>query len=432
MAQKKYSCYVIAPVGESDPQLLQEHQNVLDYIIIPALERYDLEVISEDPAAAEKKIDGAVLQRVREADICICDLTMTNPNIYFELGIRDETGRPVILLKKKGTGASPVDVVSRRYVEYDWASFITVDEAQKHLRESVEPLIDQGFERTGSSTSLRDIAMGLSRLERLIDQLGSAPISGTASSAAGGEAGEEDSSPYDRFNYALISRNIPMAEKAMDELQVQMEKLRFYDMVVEQAAAMGSRRAGQMLVEFAGEFMDSSMSFTKKIEYLGSLVSYANRTDSEEENRELIEGICTLLEGLSEGKDPKDVAQICNQRNRLYFGIYGNTGDLQMLERAIAELSHGLRICESSAMYYNLAGCLTQLGEKRDDESVYKQARDAIERAIATSKEDDKDYYEQACRIYHHLGDPKYEDALEKLRKMDPMAASVLERRLGK
>ena len=121
-----------------------------------------------------------------------------------------------------------------------------------------------------------------------------------------------------KLRFALRSRNIPLAEEAMQQLQYRMDKIKFYDQVVEQVAAMGSKMAGEMAVEMAEEFFDSDVSFHKKVEYLGCLVSYLGRADKEQEGLELVQKLCSRLEGEADGEDPEDVAQIYNQPNRLY------------------------------------------------------------------------------------------------------------------
>ena len=117
----QYTCFVISPIGKEGTELYQRYKDLLELIIIPALERSDgLEVIRGDHCIREARIDTSVIEKVQNADLCICDITEPNPNVFYELGRRDETGKPILLLKQAESGELPVDIATRRYVKYNW------------------------------------------------------------------------------------------------------------------------------------------------------------------------------------------------------------------------------------------------------------------------------------------------------------------------
>lgn len=141
----QYTCFVISPIWKEGTELYQRYKDLLELIIIPALERYDgLEVIRGDHCIREAKIDTSVIEKVQNADLCICDITEPNPNVFYELGRRDETGKPILLLKQAESGELPVDIATRRYVKYNWDAR-SVHETQKQIRAFVEPLLEKGF-----------------------------------------------------------------------------------------------------------------------------------------------------------------------------------------------------------------------------------------------------------------------------------------------
>lgn len=295
----------------------------------------------------------------------------------------------------------------------------------------MEPLIEQGFEDRGKSATLSDIAQTLSRLERKLDRITSGvnpkPVPGTGTGFGNGTSGKPDVDPVNKLRFALRSRNIPLAEEAMQQLQYRMDKIKFYDQVVEQVAAMGSKMAGEMAVEMAEEFFDSDVSFHKKVEYLGCLVSYLGRADKEQEGLELVQKLCSRLEGEADGEDPEDVAQIYNQPNRLYYGIYINTDDVKWLNMAVEALQKALQIDpEEEAFYFNLSTCYYAYSEATGNRSYYEKARDAIEACLARDKEPNKNHLNTACQIYRALDDEKLGDTLAAYAKVDPYGAQLL------
>lgn len=420
-------CFVICAIGTKDTETRQYADDLLEEITT-ALEPFGMEAMRGDHNIDTREIDDDVIERVQNSELCIADLSEPNVNVYYELGRRDETGKPIILVKRRGTPALPADISSRRYIEYELETRRGAKEFRDLLREAVKAESRGGFEGSKGDATLAGVLQVIQRVERKIDRLAE---NGTTTSGAGApgvgaiQSGDlpEGLEPIQAFNLALKTRNVPLAESAMDRLQWTMDKNRFYDIVVEQAASLGSMRATQMLFDYAQEFFDSDMSFQKKVEYLGSMVGSANRYDRELEIQDLVEtiveGMNLLAEDLGSAAAPKDRAQVYNQLNRLYHGIYVTTDDVSYLKRAIEALRMALSIHEAAYMYYNLAVC-----ERHID---LPSARRDIDRCLELSADNvDDDHLELACKIYREQGDPGYSDMLERLREINPQKAMLL------
>ncbi len=432
---KKYSCFVISPIGEEGTEIYQEYTDLFDLIIVPAMEVFDMEVARGDHFVSDELIDASVIAQVQSADICICDISIPNPNVYYELGRRDETGKPVILLKKKGSPPSPVDIATRRYIEYDYEGRYAIREAQNHIREMAEPYISEGFEKTGRSATLGDLADSLARLERKVDKLfggiGNGNVVGTPPPTQidfNNGSGDED--PLDQFKYALRNRNIPLAEKAMQQLQYRMDTIKFYDIVVEQVAAMGSTTAGNMLIEYAEVFIyNESISFQKKVEYISCLVGYANKKDLEQECLSLLEVLFEHLLNVAQAESAtnKQEADVYNQKNRLYYGIFFTTGDPSWLDKALEALGRAMELCaEDNSYYYNTAVCYMAYAKKTGDSDYYVKAKSAIDDCLGMDKEPDDDHLQTACKIYYKLGDSRFEEIFKALQEVSPYMAANL------
>ncbi len=430
MAQQ-YTCFVISPIGQEGTEIYEEYQDLLELIIKPALEIYNIKVERGDHSTSSK-IDDSVIRSVQEADICICDISEPNPNVYYELGRRDETGKPILLMKKKDSPQSPVDIATRRYLEYSWEGRYAIRDAQNQIRTFIEPMIAHGFEKSGKSASLTDISETLRRVERKLDKLSQ----GGATIAAGEKAPmpvptDSNINPVDQLKVALMQRNIPMAESAMQQLAYRMDKLKFYDQVVGEVAAIGSSVAGEMMVKMAEEFFDSSMSFGQKVDYLGCLVSYANKQDKEQTILELVETLCSRLEAQMEGQEKRDVVRVYNQKNRLYHGIYASTGDLVWLQQAIESLNMALRISPEVYVYYNLSVCYLAYYKATKQSVTLEKAMENIDLCLAASKKDNADHLQTACEIYALSKDPRVYDLLERLEKVNSYKAVLLRQKLS-
>ncbi len=423
----KYSCFVISPIGQLGSQIRQDADDLLELIIEPALEIYDFKVIRGDHRSEAGQIDVDVIQSVQESDLCIVDLTGLNPNVMYEIGRRDETGKPVIVLKRRGQEL-PVDLGTRRCIEYDLDSRRGVRDAVQQIRNFLEPVIERGFESTSAGASLSEIAAILLRVERKLDRMTSGSGSGGTLNITGSQSapGTKRSLPKGlsavmSFNLGMRKRDVELVEIAMEHLRPTMDKIEFLDKCAEQAAAIGSLSAGQMLIDCAVEFMDSDKSFHDKVDYLGCLVSFANKHDREEEVKELCDTIVKHLIAVSDGESDEDIGQVYNQENRLYFGLYVETDNEEYRERAITALKKAISYDNTEpAYYFNLATC-----EKRSD---LLAAREHIDVCLHLSGDEfDEDHLSLAYRIYRAMDDPGASEILDKIREISPGMAMYLE-----
>lgn len=420
---KKPTCFVICPIGPTGSQTRVDADDLLALIIRPALEVAGFEVLRGDHRSEANQIDIDVIKSVQDADLCIVDISMPNPNVYYELGRRHETGKDCILLKRKDSSDMPVDIATQRYIEYDLDSRHGITDAVQQIKNFVAPIIARGFESSTSGASLGEIAATLSRVERKLDRFASGAV-GTAAAPATlpKVVAGSNSNPREVFQLALRQNNIPMLESVLDQLSYGTDKWRFLDMYASTAASRGSHKAGNILIENATAFMDCSLSFRKKVEYLGCLVNYANRTDKEMELKDLVEQMCDILLQANGNQDPTDIAQVYNQRNRLYHGIFITTEDPKWLEMAIAQLEKVKSLVPNkSYVYNNLATCYRSLGN-------LEAAKENILKAIELDGDQpDDDHLELACKLLGATDDLRYEDVLDRLRTLNPIKAALLE-----
>ena len=427
----KLSCFVVAPIGESGSEIRKDSDDLLDLIIKPALEVFNIDVIRGDHRNESGQIDIDVIKLVQESDLCIVDLSLENINVYYELGRRDETGKPIILLKSSSSQNLPVDIATRRYIEFNLDDRRAIISSRNKIKEAVQQFIDSGMERT-KGTNLFAISEKIDRIERNIARLmeSRTNIGGNIQTNWDGENEVDD--PMTMFKVALLQRNIPMAESAMTLLQYSMEEVTFYDFVVEQAAALGSRKAGEMLIEYLENFMDSVDDENKKVEYLASLTTYLNITDQESQYIKQIEEIALKI------KNENDMTpvEIFNQLSRLYHGIYILSKDNTDSDNAIKYIKQAIETDPGVASYYyNLAMYYTAKADNLTDSNesleIIKIASENIRKARDLKGENyDEDYINLACRLFHRINSSEWLDYFELLKKISPNKAMLLKREL--
>lgn len=154
--ENKKKCFIIMPISTPN-NWLQNYSNdedhfkhVLNHLIIPSIEKAGLESIPPITKGSEI-IHGKIIQNIENADLVLCDMSILNPNVFFELGIRIAINKPVCLIKDDLTEKVPFDTAIINCHHYlstlnPWTLDIEIDNLVDHIKES--------FERISGSKSL--------------------------------------------------------------------------------------------------------------------------------------------------------------------------------------------------------------------------------------------------------------------------------------
>lgn len=111
-------CFVISPIGEEDSEERRHADLVLGSLIEPALEELKLRPIRADKISKPGLITGQVLDHLTRAKMVIGDLSFGNPNVYYELALRQVLKRPFVQISRS-SDKLPFDVGQFRTVVID-------------------------------------------------------------------------------------------------------------------------------------------------------------------------------------------------------------------------------------------------------------------------------------------------------------------------
>mgnify|MGYP002617173562 FL=1 len=138
MSKGENNCFVIMPIADCDGYEKGHFAHVYDDIIKPAIDKTEFTAIRADEVKETNFIHLDILKKLIDAPIAVCDLSTRNPNVLFELGIRQAFDKPVVLIQEKGT-PKIFDIAPLRYLEYSKEmKYHEVLESQKSLQEAIE------------------------------------------------------------------------------------------------------------------------------------------------------------------------------------------------------------------------------------------------------------------------------------------------------
>jgi hypothetical protein len=112
------SCFVIMPISDVEPYPSGHWARVYQHLIEPACRSAGYEPVLASAVQQTNFIVLDILKRVVSAEVVLCDLSSRNPNVLYELGIRQAFDKPAVLIKDTLTERI-FDVQGLRDVEYD-------------------------------------------------------------------------------------------------------------------------------------------------------------------------------------------------------------------------------------------------------------------------------------------------------------------------
>ena len=134
----KKTCFVVSPIGSARSDIRNRSDTLLEYIIKPALEGSDYDSpIRVDKLDAPNHITTDIINYLVKADLVIADLSDSNPNVYYEVGIRHARGLPCIMLSN-WEPKPPFDVSGTNIIQYEAASPTSHNEAIERIKNQLK------------------------------------------------------------------------------------------------------------------------------------------------------------------------------------------------------------------------------------------------------------------------------------------------------
>lgn len=104
------SVFVLMPFDD-------EHKAVYEQYIKPICEEYGFEVENADTTSTQQNIIRDIITGINNASLLIADLTGSNANVHYEVGVADALGLPALLITQNREGAE-FDLQSYNIIEY--------------------------------------------------------------------------------------------------------------------------------------------------------------------------------------------------------------------------------------------------------------------------------------------------------------------------
>jgi hypothetical protein len=131
-------CFVIQPFES-------KYDKRFDDIYKPAIEAADLDAYRVDrDRSVEVPID-TIEAGIRDAAVCLADITTDNPNVWYELGFAFAANRPVIMVcANERSGKYPFDIQHRTVIDYLVDSPRDFDKLKQSITDTIKARRQEG------------------------------------------------------------------------------------------------------------------------------------------------------------------------------------------------------------------------------------------------------------------------------------------------
>jgi hypothetical protein len=113
---KNKVCFVIAPIGKDASPTRQRSDQVLKHIVEPAASECGYQTMRADSIESSGIITAQIIEHLFNDPMVVADLTESNANVFYELGVRHTVRKPVIQMIEDGE-TIPFDVAQLRTIK---------------------------------------------------------------------------------------------------------------------------------------------------------------------------------------------------------------------------------------------------------------------------------------------------------------------------
>lgn len=136
-------CFIITPIGTDDSEERKHANMMLNHLVKPVCDDLGLIVVRADKIDKSGLITHQILEHIAKSAYCVADLSFSNPNVFYELGVRHVCQLPTVQIIRKGDKI-PFDVSQGRTITIDTSDIYTImdrfESARKELKEHIQKI----------------------------------------------------------------------------------------------------------------------------------------------------------------------------------------------------------------------------------------------------------------------------------------------------
>ncbi len=130
------TCFIISSIGKEGSEIRAKADEKFDLIFKPVLNELDYGVTRADKIGSPGSISREIVENIISSDLVIADVSDENPNVFYELAIRNAVKKSVIVFKGLEQ-TMPFDIYDKRAISIDMAKPRVWENAKILLKKQV-------------------------------------------------------------------------------------------------------------------------------------------------------------------------------------------------------------------------------------------------------------------------------------------------------
>ncbi|WP_256545753.1 hypothetical protein [Halobellus inordinatus] len=341
------NAFVILPFEDEFEKLYNEK-------IAPVLSDRGYEVNKADSVDSQRAIIEDIINGIANADLIVADLTGTNPNVFYELGIAHGLGVPTVLIAQD-IDELPFDLAAYKTIEYSLL-FSEIEEFEEEIAEIGENHKSGDIEFGSPVSDYAEVEIS----HRPSPETAQEETAGTQQTGEEGEVatGEETKKGVLEF-LSNIDDNINELEQLFGEIGEESKSLESeiltHTKEIQNMSAIESQGGRKRVNKVARDMADSLSEYSSSIEeridpideklnfVMDAISSFIEFSDTSVEQQR------DALEELNDALDPfiRDIEVTTNEINQFQNEMSSMRGLNRELDKSIKNLNNNLSELET-------------------------------------------------------------------------------------
>ena len=131
------TCFIISSIGENGTETRRIADEKYDLVFEPVLIELGYKVTRADKIGTPGLISDEIIERITNDNLVIADISDENPNVFYELAIRNAVHKPIIVFKGENQRI-PFDMQDKRSIEIDMKKARLWVKGKKELKKQIE------------------------------------------------------------------------------------------------------------------------------------------------------------------------------------------------------------------------------------------------------------------------------------------------------
>ncbi len=130
------TCFILSSLGHEGSVTRTLSNQKLYHIFLPVLSELNYETLRADQITSPGSISTQIISQLINSDLVIADVSDENPNVLYELGVRNTINKPVILIGRKDQ-LLPFDIGDTRALLVDMNLVDSWEENKINLKKMI-------------------------------------------------------------------------------------------------------------------------------------------------------------------------------------------------------------------------------------------------------------------------------------------------------